>query len=325
MRIGDAGKIATVLYEHGKRPLTDDLRNRLGVRASALGLETIKPYFGSLEKDPIHPEVFYLCVDGIDNVPLLMRFAPSFSPSSGLFPKAILIGRLRVGSQETVINALPFGPTDAERIRTFAWEVSTVFIPKVQGSKSTISAPVAPGVFGHFRAIAKPLSLNVAAVRGDFDTILWEAIRSGWREGYSAESDDTAAVGYSRYILTAGDDLLARLEAVARARVPLKLGRLFDWELRLEEGVAPETAQKIIEDCRAAGKPPQFIGFASGKALAAEEWLALGRRQSVGFSFWGLDDQPEVLDSTAKSLNGRFTYRAGIGTDPQALAKALFG
>lgn len=325
MRTGDAGKLATVLYEHGKRPLTDDLRNRLGVRASALGLETIKPHFGSLEKDPIHPEVFYLCVDGIDDVPLLMRFAPSYSPSSGLFPKAILIGRLRVGPQETVINALPFGPADTGRIRTFAWEVSTAFMPKVQGFKSTISVPVRPGVFEHFRAIAKPLSLNVACVRGDFDTILWEAIRSGWREGYSAESGDPAITGYSRYILPAGDDLLARLEAIARARVPLKLGRMFDWELQLEASVAPEAADKIIEDCRAAGKPPQFIGFTSGRAPSAEEWLALGRRQSVGFTFSGLDDQPECLESTAKFLNGRFTYRAAAGADPQALAKALFG
>ena len=190
VRTGEAGALARILYEHGTRRLTDDLRNRLAVRAAGLKLETIRPYFGSLERDPIHPEAFFLAVDGINSQPLLMRFAPSSTPSSGLFPKAILIGRLRVGPQETVINAVPFTPADRERVRTFAWQVIPALLPKVQGSKATISVPVQPGVFEYFRGIAKPLGLNVACVSGSLDAILWEAARSGWREGYSAETGD---------------------------------------------------------------------------------------------------------------------------------------
>jgi len=67
------GRSRACFNEHGTRSLTEDLRNRLGVRASALTLETIRPYFGSLERDPIHPEAFYLAVDGIGGQPLLMR------------------------------------------------------------------------------------------------------------------------------------------------------------------------------------------------------------------------------------------------------------
>ncbi len=236
VRTSEAGAIASLLYEHGgRRSLTEDLRNRLGVRASALGLETIRPYFGSLERDPIHPEAFFMAVDGINDQPLLMRFAPSSTPSSGLFPKAILIGRMRVGAQETVINVVPFGPRDRERIRTFAWQVNPALLPKAQGSKATLSVPVQPGVFEHFRAIAKPLGLNAACVSGELEAILWEAIRSGWRDGYSAETADTAVTGYSRYILPCSDDLTGKLEQIARARVPLKLGRVFDWELQLDD------------------------------------------------------------------------------------------
>ncbi len=307
------------------RALTDDLRNRLGVRAGALTAETIRPYFGSLERDPIHPEVFYLAVDGVDEQPLLMRFAPSSTPSSGLFPKAILIGRLRVGPQETVINAVPFGPNDSERIRTFAWRVNTAMLPKVQGCKATLSVPVQPGVFDNFRTIAKPLGLNVACLSGDLDSILWQAIRSGWRDGYSAESADAAIAGYSRYIVPAGADLLARLEQIARARVPLKLGRVFDWELQLDDDFPADEAERILEECKAAGKPAQYIGFTSGRAPVNDAWLALSRRQSVAFSFSGLDSEPAALSDTARALGPRFNYRAGAAANPQDLAAALFG
>jgi hypothetical protein len=325
VRTSEAGALARLLYEHGTRNLTEDLRNRLGVRASALTLETIKPYFGSLERDPIHPEAFYLAVDGINGQPLLMRFAPGSTPSSGLFPKAVLIGRLRVGAQETVINAVPFGPGDRERIWTFAGQVDTAFLPKAQGCKATLSVPVQPGVFGHFRAIAKPLGLNVACVSGDLETILWEASRAGWREGYSAETDDAAIIGYSRYILSYGDDLTGKLEQIARARLPRKLGRMFDWELQLEDSVSIEEAERMLEECKAAGKPAQYVGFSSGKVPSGDDWLALSRRQSFAFSFSGMDSDPAALSETARRLGGRFNYRAGGSANPQELAAALFG
>jgi hypothetical protein len=326
VRTGEAGALARILYEHGTRPLTDDLRNRLAVRAAALKMETIRPYFGSLERDPIHPEAFFLAVDGINEQPLLMRFAPGSTPSSGLFPKAILIGRMRVGPQETVINAVPFSTGDRERIHTFAWQVTPALLPKVQGLKATLSIPVQTGVFEHFRAIAKPLGLNVACVSGNFETILWEAARSGWRDGYSAETSDADVVGFSRYILRYSDEMAARLEAIARARVPLKLGRMFDWELQLEDATSPETAEKLLEECRGVGKPAQYVSFASGKAPAGdEEWMALSRRQSFGFSFSGMDDDLSRLSEAAKALGPRFNYRAGQAANPRELAAALFG
>ena len=325
VRTGEAGALARILYEHGKRPLTDDLRNRLAVRAGALKLETIRPYFGSLERDPIHPEAFFMAVDGINDQPLLMRFAPSSTPSSGLFPKAILIGRMRVGAQETVINAVPFSATDSARIRTFAWHVMPALLPKIQSQKSTISVPVYPGLFEQFRAIAKPMGLNVACVSGDLDTILWEAGRSGWRDGYAAETADPQLPGYSRYLLPQSSDLAQKLESIARARVAIKLGRMFDWELLLDDTASFEDAERLLEECRGAGKPAQYVSFTSGRLPSSDDWLSLARRQNFGFSFSGLDDNPAALADAAKSLGTRFNYRAQPGTNPQELAAALFG
>jgi hypothetical protein len=325
VRTSEAGALARLLYEHGTRKLTEDLRNRLAVRASALALETIRPYFGSLERDPIHPEAFYLAVDGINDQPLLMRFAPSSTPSSGLFPKAILIGRLRVGPQETVINAVPFAAADRDRIWTFASQVNPTLLPRPQGPKATLSVPVKPGVFEHFRTIAKPLGLNLACVSGDLETILWEVSRSGWREGYAAESADPSIVGYSRYILPNGPDLTGKLEQLARARLPLKLGRVFDWELQLHDSTSADDTERILEECKSAGKPAQYVGFVSGKVPEGEDWLALSKRQNFAFSFSGIDSDPAALGETARRLGGRFNYRAGASADPQELAAALFG
>jgi hypothetical protein len=254
-----------------------------------------------------------------------MRFAPGSTPSSGLFPKAILIGRLRVGPQETVINAVPFGPRDRDRIWTYAAQVNPAFLPKPQGAKATLSVPVQPGVFEHFRTIAKPMGLNVACVSGDLEMILWEASRSGWRDGYSAESADPAIIGYSRYIVPYSDDLTGKLEQIARARVPLKLGRMFDWELQLEDSVSIEEAERRLEECKGAGKSPQYVGFAGGNAPSGDDWLALSKRQNFAFSFSGLDGDLAALADTARRLGGRFNYRAGASANPQELASALFG
>lgn len=325
VRTGEAAALARILYEHAKRPLTEDLRNRLAVRASALKLETIRPYFGSLDRDPIHPEAFFLVVDGIDAQPLLMRFAPGSTPSSGLFPKAILIGRMRVGPQETVINAVPFAPEDSERVRTFASQVIPALLPKPQGVKMTLSIPVQTGIFEQFRAIYKPMGLNVACVSGPLERILWEAARSGWREGYTAETAEPDTPGYSRYILSSSEDLTGRLETMARARVPLKLGRIFDWELRVEDSTPLESVERTLEDCRAAGKPAQYIGLASGKPPVSDDWLSMIKRQNVGVSFSGLDHDRSVLADTARLWAGRFNYRAGADANPQELAAALIG
>jgi len=125
VRLGDAVLLAPLVMD--QRVFTDDVRKRIASRAGALRFDALKPYYGSLERDPVHPDACYICVDGVDGAPLLLRFAPASTPSSGLFPKSILIGRTFIGPREVVINAIPFGPSDEERIRVFASEVNRVY------------------------------------------------------------------------------------------------------------------------------------------------------------------------------------------------------
>lgn len=129
LRLGDVVTVAGLLLDlpiHS-RPVTDEQRSRLAARAKGLEFSALKPWWPTLERDPIHSAAYYLKVDGIDDQPLLLRVAPATTPSSGLFPKAILIGRTyvtpppgsRAQTTEMVINAIPYAEAEVafEKIR----------------------------------------------------------------------------------------------------------------------------------------------------------------------------------------------------------------
>ncbi|HEV8147506.1 MAG TPA: hypothetical protein VGP79_14040 [Bryobacteraceae bacterium] len=133
LKASEAAALADLIYlQVDPHPLTGDSRRRFATRIPALGLETLNPYPGSLQRDPIHAATWYIAVDAGNTEPkqpLLLRIAPAAAPASGLFPAALLIGRLRLSSgAEVVINAIPFGPTDHDAIRTFAEHVDRDFL-----------------------------------------------------------------------------------------------------------------------------------------------------------------------------------------------------
>ena len=217
------------------KPLTEEIRGRLAGRAAAMRLESVQPHFGSLEPDPVHRSAYYLAVDGYGGRPLLLRLARASWPTGALFPEQILIGRMRLPSGgEIVINAAPFASTDRQNIATFAARVNPAFLPRPQGAQPAIAAGnrhpeiCLPAIFSAYRSILKSSGLNLAstsqlsatremttddaiAARGGEDPVaaghtrvsirhlyhagLWAAIRSGWREGYSAEADHFIVTG----------------------------------------------------------------------------------------------------------------------------------
>jgi hypothetical protein len=185
VRTGEAAAIANLVIElAASKPLTEEVRARIGSRAAVLRLEATKPYFASLERDPIHASAIYLAIDGIHGEPLLLRIAPATTPSSGLFPKSILIGRVPgPGGQELVINAIPFGAGDEESIKTFAEKINRAFLPK-KGAVPAARLPEGPeAAFEEFRLVLKTKGLN-QAVYHNVTSGVWAAIRTGWREGW---------------------------------------------------------------------------------------------------------------------------------------------
>ncbi len=198
IRAPEAAQLGVLILEQaGDKPITQDVRNRISSRAVLLNLDGTRPYFGSLERDPIHSSAVYLAVDGVDSQPLLLRIAPNATPASGLFPKSILIGRVPgYGGMELVVNAVPFSHLDQAQICTFSTEVNRAFQPRPAGSRSAIVVEsqypevVYPEAIAAFRKILVERNLNMAGF-ADPQAASWAAIRCGWREGFVSSVKET--------------------------------------------------------------------------------------------------------------------------------------
>ncbi len=296
LKANEAAALADLVYQQLEgNPLTTDLRNRFAGRLPQLALETFTPFPGSLARDPIHPSTYYLAID-TQSGPMLLRIALASSPASGLFPGAMLIGRMRPGGgREIVINAVPFHFSDHAAVRTFAEQVDPAFLPRSQGPQSAIimeGSDFAPA-FRAFRAILKATGLNLAAIAGDYDLALWSAIRAGWREGWNAQSSDPSAPDYTKYSV---EGSLEQLEEIYDRISAAKAGHVFDFEI--STGNIPYG----LEWMKSRGKPVQFVKANSNSDL--RELAALARQYNAILSF--SEGDPEQI---GLATAGRFHYR----------------
>jgi hypothetical protein len=316
LKANEAAALADLVYQQLEgNPLTTDLRNRFAARLPQLALETFTPFPGSLARDPIHPSTYYLAID-TQSGPMLLRIALASSPASGLFPGAMLIGRMRPGGgREIVINAVPFHSSDHAAVRTFAEQVDPAFLPRSQGPQSAIvvegpsysaitSSQLLPNpdrqggdfapAFRAFRAILKSTGMNLAAIAGDYDLALWSAIRAGWREGWNAQTSDPSAVDYTKYSVEGTSEQLEEIYDRIRAA---KAGHVFDFEISTSHIPHP------LDWMKSRGKPVQFIKVNADEDL--KPLAALARQYNAILSFTG--DAP--LEQIGLATAGRFHYR----------------
>jgi hypothetical protein len=297
LKANEAAALADLVYQQLEgNPLTADLRNRFAARLPQLALETFTPFPGSLARDPIHPSTYYLAIDTSSGA-MLLRIALASSPASGLFPKAMLIGRMRPGGgREIVINAVPFHFTDRESVRTFAEQVDPAFLPRSQGPQSAIVIEGADSAqaFRAFRTILKSTGLNLAAIAGDYDIALWSAIRAGWREGWNAQTSDPSAPEYTKYSI---DGTLEQLEEIYDRIRDAKGGHVFDFEIATSAGVST-----ALEWMKSRGKPVQLVRASPGPDL--RDLAALARQYNAILSF--AEGEPEQIGA---ATGGRFHYR----------------
>lgn len=228
VKASEAASLAEVIFAQAEgKTLNDELRNRLASQCAPLQLSTIRPYFGSLASDPVHPSTYYLAIDGRKSEPLLLHISLASAPS-GSFPGALLIGRMRAAGREIVVNAVTFSSTDWQNVSRYAEQVDRAFLPRPQGARPAIAVGnrhpeiSLPAAFEAFRTILKNTGVNMAStvqlsatremttdeaiaardgenptmaghtrvsIRHLYHAGLWAAIRAGWREGYNAEAD----------------------------------------------------------------------------------------------------------------------------------------
>ena len=317
LRASEAASIADLLFQQIEgKPLSDDQRGRFAGRVSALETPTITIYPGSLAADPFHPSTYYLAVDGTNHgvtSQLLLRIGLSSAPGTALFPKSLMIGRMRPnGQREVVVSAIPFGPEDEEHIRTFASSVDKSFLPRPHGAQAAVTVRSAhpagelPAAFEGFRQLPRSTAAAVEVPAASFWTAVWAAIRAGRREAYSVGTVIDMQAGreaalrqveqtalFTKYVIAAAgaaplDDVLAVMDQVRRAKAGISSAytRTADFELAL--GPSAAELATVLAELRAAGRAVQFV--ASGGDEALEPWVEAARHAGALLT---LDVTPE--------------------------------
>jgi hypothetical protein len=356
--------VANLIFDQAERkPLTDEVRNRIAARGAVLKLESLTPYFGSLERDPVHPSAYYLAVDGAQGEPLLLYLALATAPTSSIFHKPLLIGRTRrVNGPEMVINAIPFAASDQANIAKFAGQINTAFLPRPQGSRTAI-ATASPTAFRDFRAIQKRTGKNLAALAlapDSFSAGVWAAIRAGWRDGYAAfvdiavgaESLESAretirqSAGFSGFSVDASAlfgappferalHAVAQLhETIRQSKSALKTGRSFDLELSFGEGDTATTPAELtfcLDWLKARSHAAQAVAPRVGPDADIEGLAGVARHYQASLTLNMRDAYgSDLLDRVVRATAGRVICKISgeLGTRPgyiDCLAEHLVG
>jgi hypothetical protein len=274
-------------------------------------------------------------VDVREGPPHLLHMALATAPTSSIFYKTLLIGRMRrVRGPEIIINAVPFGPDDTVNVDKLA-ALDPAFLPRPHGPRPALAAEASAEAFEAFRAIWKRSRKNVASVSGPYHQAVWSAIRTGWREGYSAvmelrvsdEADIMAAreavslwPRYSRFVIAGTVADVQKLSVLIRqARSAAKAGASFELGIATTAAELPAALAALKE----AGHPAQIAAVDLNGANIVE-LAAVAREFHCVLSVNASDHSEEDLKTLARETAGRFSCTVG-SVNIEDMAEILLG
>lgn len=242
IRPSEAAVLAELIFEQAEgRPLTGEIRQCLERSVAALGLTSVRPCFGSLEREPEHASAYFVAVDGLSSgceEPLLLHLAPAAEP--GDLPHGLLIGRMRPGGgREIAIYSSPFGPTDDGQIAAFVESAGRCFLPRPQGAAAALRveltepAGVAQAALQAFSEVSgasgcRRLAILLPGRAECFWAMVWAAIRAGYRDAYTAGGAFSPEVAKLFTFFPASVD---DVEALVETLRPLRDGAAYDLEI----------------------------------------------------------------------------------------------
>ena len=360
LRPPEAAELAGIVFSLAERkPLNDEVRARIASRLAAVRFDSLRPYPASLERDPVHHSTYYMAVDGRNGEPLLLHMAPAAAPTSSIFAKPLLIGRVRQpAGPEMVINSIPFGPADHDSIERFARQIDEAFLPRAQASRAAIVARATPAAFDGFRAALKRSRKNLAAVAAapgqppmDFYYAgVQAAIRAGWREGYSAgigialQSPDVDAVRdlfqqaapLTRFAIDVSSLAARNLEPalnaaerahelIRQARAASRIARPFDFELSLENAPRPTTPGDVAFCLEWLKNRAHAAQLFAPRIAPDSDIPALAAAAQPFQCNLSLDAQAGDPASIGRATAGRLSFRIAAEASVADIAAELFG
>jgi hypothetical protein len=178
---------------------------------------------------------------------------------------------------------------------------------------------------------------------------MWAAIRAGWREGYSAESEplalesreaSEAAIllepGYTKFVMEAGalaSNPAACAEAIGglcdfiqKARSPQPSWRRFDLEVSFQNPVEPSAVGSLLDELKEQGRSAQSIAPKLQRADQIEPLYAVAKRHGAVLKL-NVDQGTPIdwLREAGSVASGRVQCRLARGIDMRTIAEALRG
>jgi hypothetical protein len=173
ININEAAAVAARIVQHIRDGAIDaSSRENLANDIAGIGLTNLKPYAGSLAKDPANAANCYLAMDSAADgkaTPLLMHVGVDSSSANNLLAEPVRTERVQADGKEIRLSFIPFGSYDHETIRKFAEQIDRAFLPRPQRSQPAVAAGnrhpeiSLPAVFDAFRTILDKLHVNMAS------------------------------------------------------------------------------------------------------------------------------------------------------------------
>ena len=100
----EAAAIAKLIFQDGENQIPDDAsRKRLGEECGKLSLAGLRPYAGSLDKDPSQASNYYLAADALKDgaaTPLLLHFSLTSGKAASLFSRPGILPTVEHGKRQ---------------------------------------------------------------------------------------------------------------------------------------------------------------------------------------------------------------------------------
>ena len=165
------------------RAWSNDIRAKLSGSLPTLHLEklTVSPL--TLTPDPTHPATYFLIIQ-TEGDPWLLHIAPASAATTPLFPKPLLLARVRpAGEREIIINAIPV----ADNLGTIIQGLYPSLLARATSLHNLQSYAICPDLKDVLKSFPKRPNL-LPAIRTTETN--WQPylpiLLSNWREGFVA-------------------------------------------------------------------------------------------------------------------------------------------
>ncbi len=290
------------------RPWSTDVRAKLAGSLPTLHLEKLTAFPLTLTADPTHAATYFLIVQTSDE-PWLLHIAPASSATTPIFPKPMLLARVRpAGEREIVINAIQVEGNVAPIIQG----LYTNLLARSTSFHNLQSMPTSGNLKDFLKSFPKRPNLlpAIRVAQSSWQPYL-PILLSSWREGFVAILEKqinpptlTEAGPFSRFSNLVEDPTNPRPIAAFYNTLKSTIKHSFDFEidLSLHASLDIDQLHTLLDNLKLLGVSIQSVELSSqihlpafGRLLQSRQiGLTSDSEQAISGlrTHWKLADEP---------------------------------